>query len=87
MKTRQTYRYIIGENIKRYREAKNFKQEHLGILAFGYPADKAKAAHSYISKLECGRKEPTCTDVIKIAKILNVDCKLLLETDRKKSSN
>jgi len=86
MKTKENYRHIIGQNIKKYRLAKNFKQEHLGILAFGYPADKAKAAHSYISKLESGRKEPTCSDIIKIADVLGLDCKIFLEDGIKKPS-
>lgn len=68
----------VGKNIKHYRMVKGWKQDELGILAFGYDSNTKKgrsAAHSRISKFETGIKEPSATELVILASTLGIEFK------------
>ena len=54
----------LGLNIRKRREGLNFSQETL--------AEKANLDQTYISGIECGRRNPGIKNVAKLAKALNV---------------
>ena len=73
---------IVGQNIRYYREEKGWNQAQLGYIAFGItPVEKNKnKAQQKITKLETDKKEPTVSELYKIAKALKVDIKKFFET-------
>jgi len=54
----------IGLNIRKRREALDFSQETL--------AEKADLDQTYISGIECGRRNPGVRNVVRIAKALEL---------------
>jgi transcriptional regulator with XRE-family HTH domain len=54
----------LGRNIRRRREAINISQEKL--------AEKAELDQTYISGIECGRRNPGIKNVAKLAKALGI---------------
>jgi transcriptional regulator with XRE-family HTH domain len=54
----------LGLNIRKRREALDFSQEKL--------AEKASLDQTYISGIECGRRNPGIKNVARIAKALKV---------------
>jgi transcriptional regulator with XRE-family HTH domain len=54
----------LGRNIRRRREAINISQEKL--------AEKAGLDQTYISGIECGRRNPGIKNVAKLAKALGL---------------
>ena len=54
----------LGRNVRRRREAANFSQEIL--------AEKASLDQTYISGIECGRRNPGIKNVARIAKALKI---------------
>jgi len=55
---------IFGENLKKIRNERNFSQEEL--------AYKAELDRTYISGLECGKRNPTLKIIVKLANALNM---------------
>jgi transcriptional regulator with XRE-family HTH domain len=54
----------LGRNIRKRRESLNFSQEKL--------AEKAGLDQTYISGIECGRRNPGIKNVAKLAKALGL---------------
>lgn len=69
----------ITENIKRFRELKNYTRENM--------ADKLEMSLSGYSKLERGDVELTITKLYKIAEILEVDISQIFNFDASKIFN
>lgn len=61
MKTKE----LIGRRIQELRKAKRFSQEKL--------AEKADISSTYLSRIECGRENPTLDMLIKLASALDVE--------------
>jgi transcriptional regulator with XRE-family HTH domain len=61
----------LGLNIRKRREALAFSQESL--------AEKAGLDQTYISGIECGRRNPGIKNVARIAKALGMKTAALLE--------
>jgi transcriptional regulator with XRE-family HTH domain len=62
---------IVGDNIRKYREAKNMTQEELAQLS--------KLHRNYISLIETGQRNLSLRSLEKIAKGLNIKIERLLE--------
>jgi transcriptional regulator with XRE-family HTH domain len=54
----------LGSNIRKHREALNFSQELL--------AEKSNLDQTYISGIECGKRNPGIKNVARLAKALKV---------------
>ncbi|MEV2908343.1 helix-turn-helix domain-containing protein [Paenibacillus larvae] len=63
----------LGENIKFYRKQKKMTQNEL--------AQKSYMSRTYLSDIERGRQNPSLNTLISIAKVLNIDIKLLFNED------
>jgi transcriptional regulator with XRE-family HTH domain len=61
----------FGRNVRRYRELLDFSQETLG--------EKADLDQTYISGIECGKRNPGIKNVARIAKALDVKTSELCE--------
>jgi transcriptional regulator with XRE-family HTH domain len=61
----------LGLNIRRRREALDYSQEKL--------ADKAGLDQTYISGIECGKRNPGIKNVARIAKALGIKTAALME--------
>ena len=61
----------LGLNIRRRREALDYSQEKL--------ADKASLDQTYISGIECGKRNPGIKNVARIAKALGIKTATLVE--------
>jgi transcriptional regulator with XRE-family HTH domain len=61
----------LGLNIRKRREALDFSQEML--------AEKAGLDQTYISGIECGKRNPGIKNVARIAKALGIKTTVLLE--------
>ena len=72
------YRNIIGETIKKFREARDLSQKELAILAFGYEATNCMAGQRKISKIENGKQELHITELFDIARALSIDPQILI---------
>ena len=57
-------REIVGQNVRRFRERKGWKQERFAELS-GF-------SQQYISNLECGHRNPTVITVYELATALGV---------------
>lgn len=64
------YKYIIGDNIKKYRLRKELTQEDL--------AEALGISHSFISQIEIGKKAPSLRVLYMIADYLEISPALLL---------
>jgi len=62
---------ILAENIRRLREKKEWSQEDL--------AHKSGIHVTYLSGLECGRRNPTVMVLERLAKALDVHISILLK--------
>ena len=68
----QSIRKILATNIKLLRKNKNISQEQLGFLSGLH--------RTYISDIECERRNVSIENIEKIAKVLNVQpYKLLID--------
>jgi len=61
---------IFGENLKKFRSEKNISQEELAF--------KAELDRTYISGLECGKRNPTLKIIVKLANALDMSPSELL---------
>ncbi len=61
--------HIFASNVKRYRQSKNLSQEKL--------AELSGLHRTYISALECERRNISIDNIQKIAEALNIDAYLL----------
>ncbi|MDI6802164.1 MAG: helix-turn-helix transcriptional regulator [Thermodesulfovibrionales bacterium] len=69
---------IFGKNIRTYREAKNLSQEQL--------ADLCGLHRTYISHVECGKRNVSVENIQKIAQALRVKISdLFIGADAKKN--
>ncbi len=66
-------RHIVGQNVKRLREAKGLSQEDFSF--------EAKLHRTYISGVERGVRNPTVEVLERIAKALGVSPSALLERE------
>lgn len=64
---------LLGKNIKKYREAKNFSQEFL--------AEKADLSREYITRVENGQKFVSLRKLFLLADILEVKFSALTNFD------
>jgi len=55
---------IFGKNVRYYRESKNLSQEHL--------AELCGLHRTYISHVECGRRNVSLENITKIANALQI---------------
>lgn len=60
----------FGKRLKKLRNERNISQEKL--------AELASLHRTYISSLECGRRNPTITTLYVISKALNITISLLV---------
>ncbi|ARF67874.1 hypothetical protein B7C51_08575 [Paenibacillus larvae subsp. pulvifaciens] len=63
----------LGKNIKFYRKQKKMTQSEL--------AQKSYMSRTYLSDIERGRQNPSLNTLNSIAKVLNIDIKLLFNED------
>ena len=61
----------LGLNVRKRREARELTQEKL--------ADKASLDQTYISGIECGKRNPGIKNVARIAKALGIKTATLVE--------
>jgi len=62
---------LFGEQLKNFRKERNISQEELAF--------KADLDRTYISGLECGKRNPTLKILVKLAYALNMKpCELLM---------
>jgi transcriptional regulator with XRE-family HTH domain len=62
---------LFGDNLKNFRKERNISQEEFAF--------RAELDRTYISGLECGKRNPTLRILIKLANALNVKpCELLI---------
>jgi transcriptional regulator with XRE-family HTH domain len=64
MKEKSDLLKVFGENLKNYRKDRNISQEE---FAFRSELDR-----TYISGLECGKRNPTLKILVKLANALNM---------------
>lgn len=64
MSTRDATLSALGRNVRKRREKLNFSQEKLG--------EKADLDQTYISGIECGRRNPGIKNVAILAKALGI---------------
>jgi transcriptional regulator with XRE-family HTH domain len=64
MKKENNLLKLFGENLKVYRKERNISQEEFAF--------RAELDRTYISGLECGKRNPTLKILIKIANALNM---------------
>lgn len=64
MATQDAVLAALGRNIRKRRETKNFSQEKL--------AEKAGLDQTYLSGIECGKRNPGIKNVAKLAKALDL---------------
>ena len=70
MKKRDALLVLFGEQLKKFRKERNISQEELAF--------KAELDRTYISGLECGKRNPTLKILVKLAISLNMSpCELL----------
>ena len=70
MKKRDDLLVLFGEQLKNFRKERNISQEELAF--------KAELDRTYISGLECGKRNPTLKILVKLAISLNMSpCELL----------
>jgi len=70
MKKRDDLLMLFGEQLKMFRKERNISQEELAF--------KAELDRTYISGLECGKRNPTLKILVKLAISLNISpCELL----------
>lgn len=69
METQKFHFKTIGENIKKARKSKGIKQEWLAL--------KVHVDKSEISRIESGKRIPSLTALIEIAKVLETEPGLL----------
>ncbi|MDR0473252.1 MAG: helix-turn-helix domain-containing protein [Treponema sp.] len=55
---------IFGENLKNFRKERNISQEELAF--------RAELDRTYISGLECGKRNPTLKILVKLANAMNM---------------
>jgi transcriptional regulator with XRE-family HTH domain len=67
-------RKLVGQNVRRCRQAKGLTQEQF--------ADESGFSQQYISSLENGRRNPTIVTLYELAKALGVSHLELLHPDR-----
>jgi len=81
MTSNHNFKKALGQRLAELRVERRLDQDELGILAFGYTNDeKGRAqAQSRISKFECGRKEPSSSELLILSKILKSDPTTLLK--------
>jgi transcriptional regulator with XRE-family HTH domain len=65
-----TIEEAFGEVIREFRKAKQISQEKL--------ASVSKLDRSFISLLECGRKQPSLITIFQLAKALNLSASKIL---------
>lgn len=70
-KKNQEHLHNLAKKIKEARTSKNFTQEQL--------ADQCGFDRTYISMLECGKRNPSFLNLIKLCHGLNVHIKNLVE--------
>ena len=71
MSKRDSVLVKLGTNIRKRREALDFSQEKL--------AEKSDLDQTYISGIECGKRNPGIKNVARIAKALGVTTAKLME--------
>ena len=54
----------LGQRIKRFRKNKNITQEELAF--------ELNTSSSYVSNIECGKKKPSLSKLVKISEVLGV---------------
>jgi transcriptional regulator with XRE-family HTH domain len=59
-------RKLVGRNFARLRRAKGLTQEQVEV--------RSGFSQQYISKLECGERNPTIITLYEIAQAINVNC-------------
>jgi transcriptional regulator with XRE-family HTH domain len=64
MKEKDDLLMFFGESLKNYRKERNISQEELAF--------KAELDRTYISGLECGKRNPTLKILVRIANALNM---------------
>jgi transcriptional regulator with XRE-family HTH domain len=64
MKKRDDLLVNFGENLKNFRKERNISQEEFAF--------KAELDRTYISGLECGKRNPTLKILIKLSNALNM---------------
>jgi transcriptional regulator with XRE-family HTH domain len=62
---------IFGENLKKLRNERNISQEELAF--------KAKLDRTYISGLECGKRNPTLKIIVRLSNALDMKPSELLK--------
>jgi transcriptional regulator with XRE-family HTH domain len=65
--------FMIGERIKKVREAKNFSQKQIAVLL---NMDQAQ-----YSRIETNKTDPSFSNVVRIAEALNIDLSELVKAD------
>jgi len=61
---------LFGENLKKIRNERNISQEELAF--------EARLDRTYISGLECGKRNPTLKIIVRLANALNMEPSELL---------
>jgi transcriptional regulator with XRE-family HTH domain len=61
---------IFGENLRKFRNERNISQEELAF--------KAKLDRTYISGLECGKRNPTLKIIVQLSNALDMEPSELL---------
>ena len=61
---------VFGESLKNYRKERNISQEEFAF--------RAKLDRTYISGLECGKRNPTLKILVRLANALNMQPSELL---------
>lgn len=78
-------KFIIGKNIKYYREGMNLNQTELGIIALGYCEEEGKAAQRQISRFETGSRQPNYPELLALKRVFKIkDVNMFLD---KKTAN
>ena len=81
MSSKDGFKIALGKRLAEFRSKRDLGQDEVGILGFGYTTDERgrQQAQSRISKFECGRKEPSASELLILSKILKTDCNTLLK--------